>query len=113
MTNLSSTETNPSVLHWDSLRVQILTGGQHQCEGRVEMYLNSGWGTICDDAWDLPDAQVVCRQLGCGEATAALGEAFFGPGSGTILLDNLKCSGVEASLQELCALYSVTNMVPK
>ncbi|XP_029375712.1 scavenger receptor cysteine-rich domain-containing group B protein [Echeneis naucrates] len=77
-----------------------LTGGQHQCEGRVEMYLNSGWGTICDDAWDLPDAQVVCRQLGCGEATAALGEAFFGPGSGTILLDNLKCSGVEASLQE-------------
>lgn len=77
-----------------------LVGGQHQCEGRVEMYLNSGWGTICDDAWDLPDAQVVCRQLGCGEATAARGEAFFGPGSGTILLDNLKCSGGEASLQE-------------
>ncbi|XP_071316526.1 scavenger receptor cysteine-rich domain-containing group B protein [Trachinotus anak] len=77
-----------------------LVGGQHQCEGRVEMYLNSGWGTICDDAWDLPDAQVVCRQLGCGEATVAHGEAFFGPGSGTILLDNLKCSGAEASLQE-------------
>uniref|UniRef100_A0A3B4Y4F9 SRCR domain-containing protein n=1 Tax=Seriola lalandi dorsalis TaxID=1841481 RepID=A0A3B4Y4F9_SERLL len=81
-------------------RTVRLVGGQHQCEGRVEMYLNSGWGTICDDAWDLPDAQVVCRQLGCGEATAARGEAFFGPGSGTILLDNLKCSGEEASLQE-------------
>ncbi|XP_068457089.1 scavenger receptor cysteine-rich domain-containing group B protein [Clinocottus analis] len=77
-----------------------LVGGQHECEGRVEMYSSSGWGTVCDDAWDLPDARVVCRQLGCGEASVARGEAFFGPGSGTILLDNLKCSGAEASLQE-------------
>ncbi|KAM9847030.1 scavenger receptor cysteine-rich domain-containing group B protein [Aulostomus maculatus] len=82
-----------------------LVGGQHHCEGRVEMYLNSGWGTVCDDAWDLPDAQVVCRQLGCGDAMAARGEAFFGPGMGTILLDNLKCSGTEPSLQ-LCSHIS-------
>lgn len=77
-----------------------VVGGQHQCEGRVEIYLNSRWGTVCDDAWDLPDAKVVCRQLGCGEATAARGQAFFGPGKGTILLDNLKCSGAEASLTQ-------------
>lgn len=77
-----------------------LVGGEHQCEGRVEMYTNSGWGTVCDDAWDLPDAQVVCRQLGCGMALVAQGDAFFGPGVGTILLDNLKCTGFEASLQE-------------
>ncbi|XP_053703713.1 scavenger receptor cysteine-rich domain-containing group B protein [Synchiropus splendidus] len=75
-----------------------LVGGQHRCEGRLEMYLNSGWGTICDDAWDISDAKVVCRQAGCGVAMAARGEAFFGPGTGTILLDNLKCDGSEVSL---------------
>ncbi|XP_063752038.1 scavenger receptor cysteine-rich domain-containing group B protein [Eleginops maclovinus] len=77
-----------------------LVGGQHQCDGRIEIYSNSEWGTVCDDAWDIPDAQVVCRQVGCGEATAARGEAFFGPGTGKILLDNLKCTGMEGTLQE-------------
>ncbi|XP_038144238.1 scavenger receptor cysteine-rich domain-containing group B protein [Cyprinodon tularosa] len=77
-----------------------LVDGQHGCEGRVEMWLNSGWGTVCDDAWDLPDAQVVCRVVGCGEAMQAWGEAHFGPGTGTIHLDNLKCSGAETSLLE-------------
>ncbi|XP_067113829.1 scavenger receptor cysteine-rich domain-containing group B protein [Osmerus mordax] len=77
-----------------------LVGGQHRCEGRVEMFSRAAWGTVCDDAWDLPDAQVVCRQLGCGPAAAARIEAFFGPGAGTILLDNLKCTGAEGSLQQ-------------
>uniref|UniRef100_A0A8C7ZQ62 SRCR domain-containing protein n=1 Tax=Oryzias sinensis TaxID=183150 RepID=A0A8C7ZQ62_9TELE len=80
--------------------IWILVGGQHRCEGRVEMYMGSGWGTVCDDAWDLADAQVVCRQVSCGEATAALGEAHFGPGMGRIQLDNLKCRGAERSLLE-------------
>ena len=66
----------------------------------MEIFSENEWGTVCDDAWDLPDAQVVCRKVGCGEATRAWKEAEFGPGTGTILMDNLKCNGDEASLKE-------------
>ncbi|XP_065106140.1 scavenger receptor cysteine-rich domain-containing group B protein [Paramisgurnus dabryanus] len=75
-----------------------LVGGGHHCEGRVEMYLRGEWGTVCDDAWDLLDAKVVCRQMRCGLPREAQGSAYFGPGSGTIVMDNLKCIGTEANL---------------
>ncbi|KAM4839872.1 scavenger receptor cysteine-rich domain-containing protein DMBT1-like [Urocitellus parryii] len=85
--------------NWPELR---LVGGSGRCSGRVEVFHQGAWGTVCDDLWDLNEAEVVCRQLECGQAMSALGKAHFGPGSGDIFLDNLQCAGVERHLGQ-CA----------
>ena len=41
-----------------------LQGGNYSNEGRVEVYCNGQWGTICDDQFSGIDARTICKQLG-------------------------------------------------
>jgi len=75
-----------------------LVGGNWSGAGRVEIFHNGTWGTVCDDYWDIKDARVVCRELGYPDAVSAPQSAHFGRGSGPIWLDDVFCSGNERSI---------------
>ena len=75
-----------------------LVGGRNQYEGRVEVYRSGEWQTVCDDSWDIKEAEVVCRHLGYGYAILAIRGAAFGQGSGGQWDRDWFCTGTEGSL---------------
>lgn len=78
-----------------------LVGGSNEYEGRLEIFWNGVWGTVCDDAFGNVDAAVVCRQLGFSADNAiAFGNGYFGQGNGTIWLDDVQCEGHENYLYQ-------------
>ncbi|KAF5902638.1 galectin-3-binding protein A-like [Clarias magur] len=75
-----------------------LVGGDLPNKGRVEVYHDDQWGTVCDDGWDLAEAQVVCQQLGFPGAVSVAVGGTYGEGSGPIWLDDMNCKGSEKFL---------------
>ncbi|NWQ75795.1 MARCO protein, partial [Columbina picui] len=70
-----------------------IVGGSRR--GRVEIFYQGSWGTICDDGWSTQDATVVCRMLGYSRATSAFTAS---AGTGPIWLDDVGCTGSESSI---------------
>lgn len=77
-----------------------LVNGTSRCVGRLEVFHNGLWGTVCDDSWGIEDARVVCRQLGCASAILALRDSHFGRGTGRIWMDEVRCVGTESFLNQ-------------
>ena len=82
--------------------VRLVDGGSYS-EGRVEVYYNGEWGTVCDNKWDDNKAKIVCIQLGFGSSSIP---ADFGPGIGRVLLDNIICSSDDTLLAS-CGHYGI------
>lgn len=75
---------------------QLRIVGDSSAHGRLEVFHDGQWGTICDDAFDENDATVACRELGFSEGFPYTD----GAGSGEIWMDDVDCSGTEARLVE-------------
>ena len=80
------------------LRNLRLLAGADPSEGRVEVFVNGHWGTVCDDNWNLNNSNVVCRQLGYHSAITSYSAGPSLKGQGSIWLDEVSCTGQEESL---------------
>ena len=80
-----------------------LVDGSSYNEGRVEVYYNGRWGTVCNDGWNDKYASLVCAQLGFGSSGK---QAIFGAGTGNIFLEKILCSTNDTVLAS-CGHYGV------
>jgi len=76
-----------------------LLGGSGGFSGRLEVLHNGEWGTVCDDSFYQPEADVACRELGFERATDYGSGGIYASGTGTIWLDDVDCDGYEASIK--------------
>uniref|UniRef100_A0A4W5MQI7 SRCR domain-containing protein n=1 Tax=Hucho hucho TaxID=62062 RepID=A0A4W5MQI7_9TELE len=86
-------------------RTRLLQGGG-RCAGAVQLYLFGDWVTLMDTEWDITQAAVVCRQLGCGSAISAPGGFLFGNGTGQVVRGSIPCIGSEWSLFECQPIFT-------
>ena len=96
-------------LHLMSLTIGLVNGS-NSLEGRVEVYVNGQWGTVCDDRWNLADGIVACRQLGYGSVYDALQQGAFGSNEDLpILVDDLACTGIQDRIQNCRGTFGNTS----
>ena len=69
-----------------------LAAGRNEYEGRLELFENKQWGTVCHDSFfNFINAAVMCQQLGFIGVNEIVSQEVFGPGNGNILLYNVMC----------------------
>ncbi|XP_041481622.1 deleted in malignant brain tumors 1 protein-like isoform X1 [Lytechinus variegatus] len=79
-----------------------LLNGDSPSEGRVEVYHDGQWGTVCESYWGINETRVLCRSLGFPGTLAYFPDAYFGEGTGDILLMVRSCDGDEDSIFDCC-----------
>uniref|UniRef100_A0A8C3V8U3 SRCR domain-containing protein n=1 Tax=Catharus ustulatus TaxID=91951 RepID=A0A8C3V8U3_CATUS len=95
-------EPNGSIHDWDTAVVcqgfSRLVGGPGACAGQLEVRQGRAWVGVCEDQVDMKAAQVVCRELGCGEPLAMAGSGRFGAASASLWDGGFQCNGTEPLL---------------
>ena len=84
------------VLYWLDGDSRLVDGSGDD-HGRVEVYYQGIWGTVCKNGWNKDAADVVCRGSGYDEASKTSVNDVPG-GTGMILLEGVDCIGLERSL---------------
>ncbi|XP_053197802.1 scavenger receptor cysteine-rich type 1 protein M130-like [Scomber japonicus] len=94
---VSSSDSSYSIVELtcsDSVR---LVNGTSLCSGRLEVKSEQSWSSVCEADFDQQDAEVVCRELGCG-APSVLQGALYGEVEAPIWTKEFQCGGYESAL---------------
>lgn len=81
-----------------TIAVRIVGAPASPPEGVVQVFYNNTWGWVCDEQWDKQNADVVCRELGLTNSSAAQIVVASNQEHGTIWTNNVQCVGNECSL---------------
>ncbi|XP_054884086.1 scavenger receptor cysteine-rich type 1 protein M130-like [Poeciliopsis prolifica] len=74
-----------------------LVPGTNRCSGRLEVKTDQSWSSMCEKDFDLQDAQVVCREIGCGPPSVLQG-ALYGEAEAPVGSREFLCEGSESAL---------------
>ncbi|XP_067433201.1 scavenger receptor cysteine-rich type 1 protein M130-like [Thunnus thynnus] len=74
-----------------------LVNGNSLCSGRLELKTEQSWSSVCEADFDQQDAEVVCRELGCG-APSVLQGALYGEVEAPMWTKEFQCGGHESAL---------------
>uniref|UniRef100_A0A3P8PAD4 SRCR domain-containing protein n=1 Tax=Astatotilapia calliptera TaxID=8154 RepID=A0A3P8PAD4_ASTCA len=89
----------------DSVR---LLNGSSLCSGRLEVKSNQSWSSVCEADFDQQDAEVVCREFGCGPPLVLQG-AFYGEVEASVSSKEFQCGGHESALLDCRSSGSARN----
>ncbi|XP_028399971.1 uncharacterized protein LOC114523292 [Dendronephthya gigantea] len=95
----NGTETLPidisSEIEMDFQSLRLVNGNGYS-SGRLEIFHQGIWGSVCRDGWSQINNDVVCRELGFSTGTLSFE---FGAGTGQIWMDDVRCTEADRSLR--------------
>jgi len=110
-TEMPTSKPTLTPVYHDRIRLVAKDGTINNKAGRLEVFKDGAWGTVCDDGPGGGYAQsnnnmanVVCRMLGHRGGQVKV-EAYFGQGSGEIVMKEVRCQGDERSIFDCENIY--------
>ncbi|XP_063321491.1 scavenger receptor cysteine-rich type 1 protein M160 [Pelmatolapia mariae] len=91
--NSLSTNKNLNVTCTDEVKVVLRSGKDSKCYGTVNFEVNGSVDPVCASTWTKKEAELVCKELGCGELIYTKEHQ-----NSRGIMDHVSCKGNESSL---------------